>query len=49
MSEFLASLEGYPIQGGSMLNAAGINYKTLKDAAAMERLKSLESLARPNN
>lgn len=46
---FLVTLPGYPYQEGSSLNAAGINYQTLKAAAAMKRLHELENLARPNN
>jgi hypothetical protein len=47
------SLDGgrrqFPFQEGSRLNAAGINYTTLKAAAAMKRLQELESLGRPRN
>jgi len=46
---FLASIPDYPFQEGSSLNAAGINYGTLKAAATMERLQQLETIARPNN
>jgi arylsulfatase len=47
IKRFLGSLEGYPMQEGSSLNAAAINYSTLKAAAVMKRLKEIESLA-PN-
>jgi hypothetical protein len=39
----------FPFQEGSSLNAANINYTTLKAAAALKRLKELESLAPPKN
>ena len=38
-----------PFQQGSSLNAAGINYQTLKAADAMKRLKEIETLGRPGN
>jgi hypothetical protein len=37
------------MQVGSSLNAAGINYQTLKAAAALKRLQDLETIGRPNN
>ncbi len=49
IKEFLETIPGYPFQEGSSLNAAGINYGTLKQMKAMERLQELETLARPNN
>ena len=49
IKEFLVTIPDYPLQEGSSLNAAGINYQTLKAASAMKRLQDLESLARPNN
>ena len=39
----------YPFQEGSSLNAAGINYNTLKAAAALERLNELETLSLPGS
>jgi hypothetical protein len=36
-----------PFQEGSSLNADGINYKTLKAAAALKRLHELETIALP--
>jgi arylsulfatase A-like enzyme len=44
---FVGSLEGYPFQEGASLNAAGINYLTLKAGAALKRLKQIESLTVP--
>jgi arylsulfatase len=49
LKEFLATIPKYPYQEGSSLNAAGINYQTLKAAAALKRLGELESLGRPND
>jgi arylsulfatase len=49
LKEFLATIPDYPFQEGSSLNAAGINYQSLKQAAAMKRLQELETLSRPNN
>ena len=46
---FLTTLPEYPFQQGSSLNAAGINYNSLKAMQAMKRLKELESLAPPRN
>ena len=43
------TIPDYPFQEGSNLNAAGINYGTLKQMKAMERLQMLETLSRPNN
>jgi arylsulfatase len=49
IKDFLTTIPDYPFQEGSSLNAAGINYGTLKQMQAMERLQMLETLARPNN
>jgi arylsulfatase A-like enzyme len=49
IKEFLTTVPKYPFQVGSSLNAAGINYQTLKAAAAMKRLQELENISRPNN
>jgi arylsulfatase A-like enzyme len=49
LKDFLATIPDYPFQEGSSLNAAGINYGSLKAAAAMERLQQLETIGRPNN
>jgi arylsulfatase len=49
IKSFLATLPGYPSQQGSSLNAAGINYGSLKALKAMERLQDLETIGRPNN
>jgi arylsulfatase len=49
LKEFLVTLPQYPFQQGSSLNAAGINYDSLKAMEAMKRLKELESLSSPQN
>jgi arylsulfatase len=49
IKQFLATIPDFPFQEGSTLNAAGINYESLKAGAAMQRLQDIESLARPNN
>lgn len=42
--EFVASLEGFPMQTGNSLNAAGFNYNTLRTQGALQRLQQLETL-----
>jgi arylsulfatase len=49
IKDFLVTLPDYPYQVGSSLNAAGINYQSLKAAAALKRLQELETISRPNN
>jgi arylsulfatase len=49
IKQFLDTIPDYPLQAGSSLNAAGINYGTLRQMQAMERLQQLESISRPNN
>ena len=46
---FLMSLPEYPFQQGSSLNAANINYDSLKAMMAMKRLEQLETMASPHN
>jgi hypothetical protein len=46
---FLATIPDYPFQQGSSLNAAGINYNTLKAAAALKRLEDIDTFVRPSN
>jgi arylsulfatase len=48
IKKFLATIPDYPFQEGSSLNAAGINYNTLKAAAALKRLHELETLTLPS-
>jgi len=49
IKKFLMTISEYPFQEGSSLNAAGINYQTLKAAQALKRLHELESLSSPSN
>ncbi len=49
IKEFLMSIPQYPFQDGDSLNAAGINYNTLKAASALKRLNEIENLAPPRN
>lgn len=46
---FLSMLAEYPFQQGSSLNAAGINYNSIKAMQAMQRLNQLENLSPPSN
>jgi arylsulfatase len=45
--EFCADFEQYPYQAGSSLNAAGINYQTLRAMEALKRLQQLEGMTPP--
>jgi arylsulfatase len=47
IKKFLATVPNFPFQEGSSLNAAGINYQTLKAAAALKRLQEMETIALP--
>jgi arylsulfatase len=47
VQEFIATIDGYPFQPGSTLNASGINYQSLRAAGAIERLGQLETLMPP--
>ncbi len=49
LRQFLMTLPQYPFQEGSSLNAANINYDSLKAMNAMKRLSELETLASPHN
>jgi arylsulfatase len=46
IQKFLATIPEYPFQEGSSLNAAGINYQSLK---AAKTLKQMETLSLPRN
>jgi len=45
IKDFFADFTEFPYQEGSSLNASGINYALLRQEAALNRLKQLESLA----
>jgi arylsulfatase A-like enzyme len=49
VKRFLMTIPQFPFQQGSTLNAAGINYQTLKAAEALKRLNELETLGAPGN
>src|SRR5262245_16531588 len=49
IKKFLVTIPDYPFQSGASLNAAGINYQSLKAAEALKRLQDLETLGRPSN
>lgn len=49
IKKFLVTIPQFPFQQGSSLNAAGINYQSLKAMDALKRLNDLESLGVPNN
>jgi arylsulfatase A-like enzyme len=44
VKEFFADFENFPYQSGTALNAGGINYGTLRQKEALQRLKSVETL-----
>jgi arylsulfatase len=45
IKQFMATIPGYPFQEGSSLNAAGINYTTLRLQDTLKRLQTLEGFA----
>ena len=49
VKNFLVSIPPFPFQEGSSLNAAGINYQSLKAFDALKRLREIESLSPPSN
>jgi arylsulfatase len=49
IQEFISTIPDYPFQEGNSLNAAGINYQSLKAAAILKRLQESGTLSRPNN
>lgn len=49
LKAFLTTLPEYPFQQGSSLNAAGINYNSIRAMQTMKRLRQLESLPPPRN
>ena len=49
VKEFLVTIPQFPFQEGSSLNAAGINYQSLKALEAMKRLQQMETLSPPTN
>jgi arylsulfatase len=49
IQEFLGTIEGYPFQPGTSLNAAGINYRTLRAAEVLKQIDMIQGAIRPNN
>jgi len=49
IKEFLSTIDDYPFQTGASLNAAGINYNTLRAEEIMKRIENTEGFARPGN
>jgi arylsulfatase len=49
IKEFLQTIPDYPFQEGSNLNAAGINYNSLRAADALKRIDQMQGLTRPGN
>ena len=49
VKNFLMTIPQFPFQQGSTLNAAGINYQSLKAAEALKRLNEIETLGAPGN
>ena len=49
LKEFLSAIPQYPFQEGGSLNAAGVNYQSIKAISALQRLQQIESLSPPRN
>jgi arylsulfatase len=49
IKEFLGTIAGFPFQEGTSLNAAGINYQTLRAAEALKRLNEIQSISSPTS
>jgi len=49
IKKFLMTIPQFPFQEGGTLSAGGINYQTLKAAAALKRLNDLETIGAPGN
>jgi len=49
IKEFLTTIDDFPFQTGASLNAAGINYNTLRAQEIMDRIEKMEGFARPGN
>jgi arylsulfatase len=45
IKQFMATIPGYPFQEGSSLNAAGINYTSLRLQDTLKRLQTMEGFA----
>ena len=49
IKEFLSTIDDYPFQAGATLNAAGINYHSLRAEAIMRRIENTDGFSRPGN
>jgi hypothetical protein len=49
IKKFLVTIPQFPFQQGSSLNAAGINYQSLKAVEALKRLQEIETLGVPRS
>jgi hypothetical protein len=49
IKDFLSTIDDYPFQRGSSLNASGINCQTLMAADVLKRLEEVETLSLPRN
>ena len=49
LKAFLTTLPQFPFAQGGSLNAAGINYNSLKAMEAMKRLQQVETMPAPRN
>jgi len=49
IQNFLASLDGYPFQEGSSMNASGINYQSLKALKILEQIRGKGLIEIPTN
>jgi len=49
LKAFFATIPEYPFQEGASLNAANINYMTLKAMMALKKLEALEAVGHPGN
>ena len=49
VKKFLITIPQFPVPGRQQPECRGINYQTLKAAAALKRLQELETIAAPTN
>jgi hypothetical protein len=49
VGQLLITVPDYPFQAGAALNAAGINYDTLRAQEVLRRLQQMENFSPPRN
>ena len=49
LKAFFGTIQQFPFQEGTSLNAANINYMTLKAMQALKKLEGLEAIGHPGN